>query len=354
MRPAIHLFLLLLFPAAMLAAESSPQLVIAHRGASGYLPEHTLAAKALAIGQGADYLEQDVVMTSDDALIVFHDLTLERTTDVASRFPDRARDDGSWYVIDFTLAELRQLVVSSGKTSFHGMVLPQFPGRYPLSSPGFRIHTLQEELGMIAGLAVSSGRRAGIYTEIKSPWFHHQHGKDLAAAVLDVFAAFAYTTREDSVFLQSFDYNELLRIRQQLLPSRGMDLKLVQLIAPSADEETFEQHADGTWLPYSYEWMHTVEGLQQLATVVSGIGPAHNMLVLPTSTPGNLHISSLTADAQRAGLLVHPYTFRNDLVPAYFGTFSNMLDVFFNEVGVDGVFTDFPDLVVQFLQAENE
>src|SRR5688572_10646319 len=157
-------------------AQHADKLVIAHRGASGYLPEHTLEAKVMAFAQGADFVEQDVVMTQDDELIVFHDLTLERTTDVASRFPGRARPDGSYYVIDFTLAELRQLQVSEGFTLVAGVPVANFPARFPVMTSRFGIHTLQEELGLIEGLNRSTGKNVGIYTELKSPWFHHQHG----------------------------------------------------------------------------------------------------------------------------------------------------------------------------------
>src|SRR5688572_33212284 len=111
MRRILSVSLIALGLANMSLAAEADKLVVAHRGASGYLPEHTLEAKVLAFAQGADFIEQDVVMTRDDQLVVIHDLTLERTTNVATVFPGRAREDGSYYVIDFTLPELRQLVV---------------------------------------------------------------------------------------------------------------------------------------------------------------------------------------------------------------------------------------------------
>lgn len=149
--------LLLALSGGLQAAE---KLVVAHRGASGYLPEHTLEAKVLAFAQGADYLEQDVVMTRDDRLVVFHDLTLERMTDVATVYPGRARADGSWYLIDFTLEELRRLAVHEGSA---------LPGRFPAQTGGFALHTLEEELALVAGLEQSTGRRVVIYPELKSP-----------------------------------------------------------------------------------------------------------------------------------------------------------------------------------------
>jgi glycerophosphoryl diester phosphodiesterase len=333
-------------------AQHAGKLVIAHRGASGYLPEHTLEAKVLAYAQGADFIEQDVVMTQDGALVVFHDLTLERTTDVASRFPDRARPDGSYYVIDFTLAELRQLQVSEGFTRVAGIAVPNFPARFPLMASRFGIHTLQEELELIQGLNHSTGRKVGIYTELKSPWFHHQHGKDIATAVLQVLKAYGYANKGAAVYLQSFDYVELVRVFDELLPALSMDIPLVQLIADNSWGETFAQGADGNWQPYDYTWMHTPDGLQTLSRIVAGIGPALDMLVYADSQPGALKLTPLAKAAHAAGLRIHAYTFRSDSgqLPAYAANFEELLEIFCFTVGIDGVFTDFPDRVVRFLE----
>jgi glycerophosphoryl diester phosphodiesterase len=336
-------------------AQNPDKLVIAHRGASGYLPEHTLEAKVLAFGQGADYIEQDVVMTQDGQLVVFHDLTLERTTDVATRFPGRARQDGSYYVIDFTLAELRQLRVSEGFTLVEGAPVANYPGRFPVLTSRFGIHTLQEELELIQGMNHSTGKNVGIYPELKSPWFHHQHGKDIATAVLQVLLTYGYTNREAPVFLQSFDYVELVRVHDELLPALGMDLPLIQLIADNSWLETYAQDNAGDWQPYDYRWMFTAEGLQTLAQIVDGIGPGLEMLVQPVSRPGALELTPLLRDAHAAGLKVHAYTFRSDpgQIPAYATSFTQLLDIFCFTVGIDGVFTDFPDQVVRFLEARN-
>jgi len=346
-----QLLLLPLLPAVGLAAAAEkPRLVIAHRGASGYLPEHTLEAKVLAFAQGADYIEQDVVMTRDDQLLVFHDLTLERTTNVAAVYPGRARVDGHYYVIDFTLEELRQLQVSEATVVNDGQDEPVYPGRFPPGTSRFAVHTLQEELELLAGLATSTGRQVGIYPELKSPWFHHQHGKDLAVAVLQVLKDFGYDSQTAPVFVQSFDYNELVRVRTELLPALAMDVKLVQLIAENSWGETQEQDNSGNWVPYDYSWMREESGPTRLALVVDGIGPSIDMLVSGSSA-SNLLISPLTQWAQQAGLQVHPYTFRADTgrLPAYAGSFTELLDIFLFKVGVDGVFTDFPDLAVRFL-----
>ena len=120
---------LALIGANTLAAD---KLIIAHRGASGYLPEHTLESKALAFGQGADYLEQDLVMTKDNHLVVIHDHFLDGLTDVAQKFPGRARADGKYYVPDFTLAEIRSLQMTENFKTEHGKQVPVYPDRFPL------------------------------------------------------------------------------------------------------------------------------------------------------------------------------------------------------------------------------
>ncbi|MEX2365555.1 MAG: glycerophosphodiester phosphodiesterase [Pseudohongiellaceae bacterium] len=337
------------------SVHSQGKLVIAHRGASGYLPEHTLAAKVLAHAQGAHYLEQDVVMTSDDELVVLHDITLDRVTDVATKFPGRQRQDGRFYVVDFTLAEIRQLKVSEAFNRLAGVELPLFPERFPLWASRFHINTLAEEIELIQGLNHTSGRKAGIYPEIKSPWFHHQEGKDISRAILPVLKQYGYDHRESGIFLQTFDFNELLRVKQELLPEFDMDIPLVQLIAASSAQETFTQTEDGNWVPYDYDWMHDAEGMELIARYADGVGPSMNMIV--TESPSAEPVfTEFVSHAHSAGLLVHPYTFRQDTgrIPAYARDFEELLDIFLFQIDVDGVFTDYPDRAVNFLRSRGE
>lgn len=337
------LVLTLMVTVVQAATEVDEKIVIAHRGASGYLPEHTLEAKVLAHAMGADYIEQDVVMTRDGALVVLHDLTLDRVTDVADKFPGRARDDGQHYVIDFTLDELRTLLVTES---------PQASTRFPAGQSRFGIHTLAEEIELIQGLNQTTGLESGIYVEVKSPWFHHREGRDLARAILEVLSEYGYNNKQDRVFLQTFDFNELVRIHDQLLPALSMDIQLVQLIARNEWEETMTLQ-NGQWLPYDYNWMHEQGGMAELARYADGIGPAMDMIVTVDSTRGNVQFTSLVADAHAAGMAVHPFTFRRDpgRVPDYANDFDHLLEIFYFDAGVDGVFTDFPDLAVQFLES---
>jgi len=147
-------------------ADTRP-LVVAHRGASGYLPEHTLAAKAYAHALGADFLEQDLVLTKDDVPVVLHDVHIDTVTDVAKQFPARKRADGRFYALDFTLAELKQLRVTERFNAKTGA--PVFAKRFPAGLSEFHISTLEEELQLIQGLNRSTGRVVGIYPEIKQP-----------------------------------------------------------------------------------------------------------------------------------------------------------------------------------------
>ena len=217
--------------ASLLSSQAFAQkVVVAHRGASGYLPEHTLEAKAMAYAMGADYIEQDVVMTKDDELIVIHDITLDRTTDVAVKFPGRARADGRHYAIDFTLAEIRTLALSEGAYLVNGERQQGYKSRFPMGKSNFRIATLAEEIELIQGLNVSTGKDIGIYPEIKSPEFHLAEGRDLGRAVVATLKAYGYTSKQDKVFLQTFGWDEVKRLRDELLPEAGIDLKLVMLV----------------------------------------------------------------------------------------------------------------------------
>jgi len=317
--------------------QPAKKLVIAHRGASGYLPEHTIAAKAMAYAQGADYIEQDLVMTKDNELVVLHDRYLDTVTNVASVFPGRSREDGRFYVIDFTLNEIQQLSVSERFEIEDGVATPVFEDRFPLWKSSFRVHTFSEEIELIQGLNQSTGKSIGLYPEIKSPAFHRDEGKDIASATLDILNQYGYRTRSDRVFLQCFDPYELQRIRKDLLPARKMDLALIQLIGTSEQYKSFLN----------------ADGMKQLATFVDGIGPSALLLVEKESTAPNIRSTGLTEFAHAAGLKVHPYTFRRerDQMPPYAKDYDELLQVFFDEIGVDGVFTDFPDLTVQYLEA---
>ena len=306
--------------------------IIAHRGASAYLPEHTLPAKALAYAMGADFLEQDVVATRDDELVVLHDIHLDRVTDVAARFPDRARDDGRFYVRDFDLEEIRTLRVTERVDAYGNAV---YPGRFPPHIGRFGVNTLGEEIEFLRGLIHTTGGSAGIYPEIKRPAWHREEGIDLAAALLEVLAAHGYEGPDDPVYVQCFDAAEVWRLRHEL----GCSMRLVQLVG---DNKWGEAETD-------YELLCTEEGLAELAQTADAIGPWVNRLYTPGTAGAPPTSSGLIERAREAGLLVHPYTFRADDLPPGFEDFDAMLRFFCVKLAVDGLFTDFPDRVRSFL-----
>jgi len=293
-------------------------IVIAHRGASGYLPEHTLPAKALAHTMGADYLEQDVVATRDDELVVLHDIHLDRVTDVAERFPGRQRKDGRFYVRDFDMAEIRQLRVHERRDE-HGK--PVYPKRFASSDEPFQVHTLAEEIRFIHDLNAATGRVAGIYPEIKSPAWHKEEGVDIAPMLLRTLEQYGYTQHSDPVYVQCFDVGEVRRLREQL-ESR---LKLVCLL----DEEPSRD-------------------LTFIATFADGVGPSIEALY--HKKKDEQPVASGFVDAAHAtGLAVHPYTFRSDDLPRGFETLGELVEFCVSELNIDGLFTDFPDHVQKLL-----
>jgi glycerophosphoryl diester phosphodiesterase len=323
--------------AVAVAADSKP-LVIAHRGASGYLPEHTLEAKAYAHALGADYIEQDLVLTKDDVPVVLHDIHLDTVSDVAKKFPGRQRADGRYYALDFTLAEVKQLRVSERFNAKTGA--PVYPSRYPsAASPAeFRIATLEEELQLIAGLNRATGRTAGIYPELKQPKWHRAQGRDLAKAVLPILARFGYATKADACFLQCFELDEVKRLRTEL----GWRGRLIMLIEGKAKGD------DGT----DYAALCTPAGLKELAKIADGIGPAISRIVTWPVAGAAPKFTELAAQAHAEKLAVHPYTVRRDELPKNCPSIDALHAALFRDARIEGVFTDFTDVTAAWLRAE--
>ena len=312
------------------------KIVIAHRGASGYLPEHTLAAKAAAHIMGADYIEQDVVLSKDGVPMVLHDIQIDTVTDVAEVFPDRARADGRFYAIDFSLDELKALTVMERADERGEQV---FPSRFPRGASSFAIPTLAEEIELIQGMNLSTGREAGLYLEIKAPAWHRAEGQDISRVALGVLGDYGYADPDDLVFLQCFDWHETRRIREQL----GWRGKLIQLLGENAWCEAPD---------VDYDALRTRDGLTAIAKIADGIGPSMHDVVTGVDPGGRPMVSDLVANAHVLGLAVHPYTFRADALPDYTDSLEDALRIFLVEVDVDGVFTDFPDRAVAFLRGK--
>ncbi len=324
--------------AATAIAQESKPLVIAHRGASGYLPEHTLAAKVYAHALGADFLEQDIVLTKDDVPVVLHDIYLDTVTDVAKRFPDRKRADGRYYALDLTLAELKQLRAAERFNAKTGA--PVYAQRYPSgSSPSeFRIATLEEELQLIAGLNRSTGRNVGVYPEIKQPKWHRAQGHDISRIVVPILLRYGYAAKTDACFLQCFELAEVKRLRQEI----GWRGRLIMLIEGKAKGD------DGT----DYAQLCTAAGLRELAKVADGIGPAIGRIVSWPTAGAAPKFTDLVALAHAEKLAVHPYTIRRDDLPKNCPSVDALHAALFRDAKIDGVFSDFTDLTVAWLRAE--
>ena len=296
--------------------------IVAHRGASGYLPEHTIASKAVAHAMNADYIEQDIVLSKDDIPIVIHDILLDDVTNVSEKYPNRKREDGKYYVIDFTFEELKTLEVTERFDSKTGLQI--YPTRFPKGTSSFRLHSLQDEIELIQGLNKSSGKDIGIYPEIKKPKFHNENGKDISKIVLDILTKYGYSTKDDQCILQCFDAQELERIRNELKSK----LFLVQLM----------------------EFPEQNNLLAFYASYADGIGPWYKHLISSKTTSG-FSFTSLVEEAHKLDLVVHPYTFREDSLDD-FDSFQEMIDVIIHQAGADGGFTDFPDKMKEILETK--
>jgi len=330
--------------AAPTVAAKSEQaiLVVGHRGASAYRPEHTLASYELAAQMGADYIEPDLVITSDGVLVTRHEPEISGTTDVAAHPEFAARKatktiDGTpltgWFTEDFTLAELKTLrakeripAVRKENTAFDGQ---------------FEIATFAEVLDLRARLSTELHREIGIYPETKHPSYFASIGKPLEPKLVDALSKAGLNRKDAPVFVQSFETGNLRALHDQLA------VPLVQLLSaegsPPGDTRTY---AD----------LITPAGLADIATYAAAIAPEKNQ-VIARDAAGNLgQPTSLVADAHAAGLTVTPYTFRpeNQFLPTDLRSGASPSDrgnlaaeyAAFFAAGVDGVFADAPDTAV--------
>ena len=311
------------------------KIVVAHRGASGYLPEHTLESYTLAYGLGADYIESDVCLSKDGVPVIMHDITLDTTTDVAKHYPSRKRSDGHYYVIDFTLSEIKTLSVHE-RTKEDSTMDPVYPGRFPLKSAHFEVPTLEEYIQLIQGMNKSLGQDKGIYPELKNPKFHTDNGQDIGTVVLKTLRKYGYDTPKSKIYLQCFDPTYLRKVRTEM----GAKMKMVQLIGEETD-------CPGA----NYNKMMSDEGLAKVAEYANGIGPWYQQILDKNGKKDKDQVTNpnLVKDAHKHNLVVHPYTFRKDEIPKYVTSVDELMRKFYFEVGVDGLFTDFPDHAVEIL-----
>lgn len=348
-------------------------LVVGHRGASGYLPEHTLEAYGRAIDMGADFVEPDLVVTRDGVLIARHEPNITSTTNVATlpQFASRRTtkkvdgvDETGWFASDFTLAEIKSLgaVITDAERS------KQFDGLY-------KIPTLQEIIDLVKARRASTGRDIGIYPETKHPTFHRTLGLGLEDRLISALNTAGWNSRTAPVLVQSFEPGSLKEMK-----AKGLTARMIQLI--DGDDYDLKTGAVSYAAPYDrpYDWtvsgdtrlysaMVTPAGLAEIKSYADGIGPWKPYIVpikAMLDASGNIvdrngdgarnygdassqPASSLIDDAHKAGLIVHAYTFRNEQRRLAFDYAKDPKAEYlqFYRLGIDGLFSDFPDTALQ-------
>jgi len=272
----------------------------------------------MAYGLGADFLEQDVVATADGQLVVLHDLILDDVSDVASRFPQRRRADQHFYVIDFTLGELAELRLVERRR--HGHSSPQFGDRFAEDLSVFRVVPFEEEARLVAGLNAVTGRKVGIYPEIKHPAWHAEAGIDIVRLVRDALVR-TIGSNDVPVFVQSFDPDAL----RALHGDTRADWPLVQLLDDAGTSALADSRA-------------RIDEVRGYATAV---GIPYTALIATDGTA--LKPTPLASQLADAGLLVHPYTLRRDSTPRGAPDYAAALRFLIRDLSVDALFCDFPD-----------
>jgi glycerophosphoryl diester phosphodiesterase len=306
-------------------------IIIAHRGASGERPEHTIASYTRAIEQGADYIEPDLVLTKDGVLVARHENEISETTNIAEKreFANRKTSktiDGEkmtgWFTEDFTLDELKTLRAKER--------LPQLRKDNMAFDRQFEIPTFEEIL------TLAKAHNVGVYPETKHPSYFASIGLPHEAPLLAMLTRFGHVTKDAPIFIQSFEVENLKALRPKT------KLRLIQLMDDTGSP------ADRSDLTYSQ--MATAEGLKIVATYADGVGP-NKAMVIPRTMIGNLGTpTTLVADAHKVGLAVHPWTFRREnyflplaqksgVDPRGIGDVQAEMKAFL-ATGIDGIFSD--------------
>lgn len=376
------LFAALAFQPAAAIAQPVPTLsgqkplIVAHRGASGYMPEHTIEGYKLAIEQGADFIEPDLVSTKDGVLVVRHEPMLSGTTDVSERpeFASRKTtrkvdgiDTSDWFANDFTLAEIKTLKAKQA-----------FADRDQSHNGKYAVPTFQEVIDLAKSESARTGRTIGIYPETKHPTYHAVLGLAFEDKLLDMLKAAGWAEKTSPVFIQSFETANLKYLRKKT------QLRLVQLVdGDDVDKDGKVSLAAPFDRPYDFAVlgdkrtfpdMLTPEGLKEIATYADGVGPWKPYLIGakqtigPDGKPRDLNgdgaiderdrtaiaPTNVVKDAHAAGLIVHAWTFRSEpkrLASDYKGDAAAEYKAYL-ALGIDGLFSDFPDQAVKARNAQ--
>jgi glycerophosphoryl diester phosphodiesterase len=362
----------ILGPPAAAAAHQKKPLVIGHRGAAGYLPDHTLQGYELAIDMGADYIEPDLVATKDGHLIARHEPNMIATTDVASRpkFKDRldtrevdGASDTGYFASDFTLAEIKQLRAVQP--------LPERSQRY---NGKFKIPTFEEILDLVERKERQLHRTIGVYPETKHPTYHQRLGLPLEGRLVAALKRHGLDHRRSPVFIQSFEQSNLKQLNKMT------PVRLVQLVdandvnpdgtldytAPFDRPYDWTASGDPRLLARTFGFFATNAGLREIATYADVISPWKRYIVSSKAVDSNgdgvvgdengdgnvdeadrqaLPPTDLIRRAHQHGLLIHTWTFRNESKRLLADYADRPVDEYlqFYELGIDGVFSDFAD-----------
>lgn len=335
------------------ATSADRPIVIAHRGASGYRPEHTRAAYELAIEQGADYIEPDLVMTRDGVLIARHENEIGRSTDVASRPEFASRKTTKtidtdtftgWFAEDFTLEEIKQLRARERSPDIRPGSAA-FDGRYPLM-------TLDDIIALAEEAGTARGRPVGLYIELKNPGYHASIGLPMEQTLVDTLEKAGLNHHDAPVYIQSFWPQSLMAMRA-LTPVRLTFL--INSVAPP--EELLRTYGIARWAD-----VYSPQGLRNIKNFADVVGPEVQLLIPRDAQDHSLPATSLVEDAHAAGLEVHTWSVNAENPhlpvdlrlgkpedPDYRSRLGNAAELARRllQTGVDGVFSDHPDIIVR-------
>lgn len=310
-------------------------IIIGHRGACGYRPEHTLASYELAIAMGVDYIEPDIVSTQDGILIARHENDITETTNVAdkSEFTNRKttktiddKEVTGWFTEDFTLTEIKTLRAKE-----------RLPFRNHSYDERFDIPTLQEIINLAQQKTAKTGKIIGIYPETKHPTYFQSINLALEKPLVDILHKNGYISSDAPIFIQSFEVDNLQQLKKMT------DLPLIQLL-DDKNRQPYDFVVNGD--SRTYGDLTSLQELAKIAEYAEGIG-AYKGLIVPIGVD-KLNSTTLITDAHVVNLKIHAWTFRNEeqyLAPIYQGNPQTEYEQFF-KLGIDGVFSDFPDLAV--------
>ncbi len=326
------------FFVTMPAVQADAKMIIA-RSSDHFLPVSSLPALAITISRGAESVYLKLAMSADGQIVLLEDTSIAETTNGAEVFPEKIREDGSYHVMDFTLAELRQLSL------FHDAPADLSP------APQVSISTLGEALDLVRVMQYRLGRKIEIIGEIKKSWQYQHENRDISRAVIDICRHYGYTTADSGFTVASYDPEELQRIHEDLFEQAKIDLKILQLTEEKSGTETrrFER---GRWLPYDYDWLYTKFGLKAASAYADMILLMPDFLV---DKSGDLLNQQYIEDAHILGMtvLIQSLDHYAESLPGFSTTFESLVELYLFTAGADGLVTTKDALIREMLESRS-